>query len=64
MRCLIWMIAEIILNFMGLDDLADYSEFILEKKVPIPEALVIDKSTNNKLEYCHLIIKDYPSIPT
>lgn len=26
----IWLIAEIILNLIGLDDLADYSEFVFE----------------------------------
>ncbi|GAB4527351.1 MAG: hypothetical protein Tsb0014_08030 [Pleurocapsa sp.] len=28
---LIWAISEITLNFIGLDTLADYSEFIFEK---------------------------------
>ncbi len=28
----IWLIAEIILNLIGIDDLADYSEFLLENK--------------------------------
>ncbi|MEM7727079.1 MAG: hypothetical protein AAF208_12010 [Cyanobacteria bacterium P01_A01_bin.45] len=28
----IWLIAEIILNLMGIDDLADYSEFLLGNK--------------------------------
>ncbi len=64
MRCLLWIVAEIILNFIGLDDLADYSEFILERKVPIPEALVIDKSINNELEYFNFILKSFPSLPT
>lgn len=26
----IWLVAEIILNIIGLDDLADYSEFVFE----------------------------------
>lgn len=26
----IWLVAEIILNAIGLDDLADYSEFVFE----------------------------------
>ena len=28
----IWLAAEIVFNFLGIDDLADYSEFLLEKK--------------------------------
>ncbi|MGK7916304.1 MAG: hypothetical protein AB4038_12315 [Prochloraceae cyanobacterium] len=27
----VWLAAEILLNFLGLDDLADYSEFIFER---------------------------------
>ena len=30
-KVVIWLVAEIVLNFVGLDDLADYSEFIFEK---------------------------------
>ena len=25
-----WLVAEIVLNLMGMDDLADYSEFVFE----------------------------------
>lgn len=32
-RIVIWAIAEIILNYAGIDDLADYSEFLFEKPV-------------------------------
>jgi hypothetical protein len=28
---LIWIVAEIFLNFLGLDNLADYSEFVFQK---------------------------------
>ena len=31
LRVSIWLIAEISLNLVGLDDLADYSEFIFER---------------------------------
>ncbi len=31
----VWIAAEIILNLIGLDNLADYSEFIYEKDVPV-----------------------------
>jgi hypothetical protein len=30
-RTMIWLAAEIILNCVGLDDLADYSEFVFER---------------------------------
>ena len=29
----IWLVTEIILNLLGLDNLADYSEFIFEQEV-------------------------------
>jgi hypothetical protein len=31
LKIVIWLVAEIILNISGLDDLADYSEFVFEK---------------------------------
>lgn len=30
-RTAIWLAAEILLNVLGIDDLADYSEFIFER---------------------------------
>lgn len=32
-KILIWLAAEILLSFLGLDDIADYSEFIYEKPI-------------------------------
>lgn len=32
-KIFVWLIAEIILNFVGLDDLADYSEYIFERNL-------------------------------
>ena len=29
----VWLVAEILLNILGLDNIADYSEFIFEKNV-------------------------------
>ena len=29
-KVVIWLAAEILLNFVGIDDLADYSEFVFE----------------------------------
>ena len=34
-KAAIWVATEIILNVLGLDNLADYSEFIFEKEVAI-----------------------------
>lgn len=31
MKVIVWLAAEIILNCVGLDDLADYSEFVFER---------------------------------
>ena len=30
-KIIVWLAAEIILNFVGLDDMADYSEYIFER---------------------------------
>ncbi|MEM9117471.1 MAG: hypothetical protein AAGD09_06265 [Cyanobacteria bacterium P01_F01_bin.56] len=32
-RLLIWLSAEILLSYLGLDDLADYSEFLMSKAI-------------------------------
>lgn len=32
-RIIVWFAAEVILNCVGLDDLADYSEFIFERNI-------------------------------
>ncbi len=37
-QILIWLLAELLLNFIGLDDLADYSEFLFERDVIILKA--------------------------
>ena len=29
-KAVIWLVTEILFNFMGIDDLADYSEFVFE----------------------------------
>jgi len=35
-RLVFWVVAEISLNAIGIDDLADYSEFIFEKRSMVP----------------------------
>ena len=32
-KIVIWLAAEILLSFLGLDDLADYSEFVYERPI-------------------------------
>ena len=32
-RTTLWLATEILLNFLGIDDVADYSEFIFERYV-------------------------------
>lgn len=34
-KATIWLVTEIILNLLGLDNLADYSEFLFEKETAI-----------------------------
>lgn len=31
----VWLTAEVVLSTLGIDDLADYSEFIFEKNIPV-----------------------------
>ncbi len=37
----IWLLAEILLNFLGLDNLADYGEFIFERSVTLPPMISV-----------------------
>lgn len=41
-----WVIAEVILNFIGFDDLADYSEFILHKRVVFSEVTTVESQND------------------
>lgn len=34
-RLLFWIAAEILLNYAGIDDLADYSEFLFERPTTV-----------------------------
>ena len=34
-KTIVWLAAEILLNFLGIDDLADYSEFIFERDIDV-----------------------------
>ena len=46
-RIVVWLVAEIILNFTGIDDLADYSEFILEKRLLSHPVVVSEEYTDD-----------------
>ncbi|NEP14298.1 MAG: hypothetical protein F6K14_29710 [Symploca sp. SIO2C1] len=58
-----WLAAEIILNLLGLDNLADYSEFIFDKEVLIakrnPKITVVvpprDPQSDQSFPYCFTI---------
>ncbi len=34
-KIVIWLTAEILLGFLGLDDLADYGEFVYERPITV-----------------------------
>ena len=38
-KTLIWLVAEILLNFIGMDTLADYSEFVFDKNAIVQLSL-------------------------
>lgn len=40
-KLIIWLALEIILNIIGLDDLADYSEFIFEKDMMTAQYIIV-----------------------
>lgn len=50
-----WLVTEIILNLLGLDNLADYSEFIFEKEMAIaihsPKMTIIVPFRNPHFDY-------------
>ena len=41
-KTVIWLAAEILFNFLGIDDLADYSEFLLENNSDKNPVLLLD----------------------
>lgn len=45
-KAMVWVVAEILLNFIGLDDLADYSEFIFERTAHRPRVAIAEMGTN------------------
>ena len=43
-KLMFWLLAEIVLNFIGVDDLADYSEFVFDKKLMVHLSCVYTNS--------------------
>ncbi len=39
-RMTLWLLVEVSLNLLGLDDLADYSEFIFERNLALPTSQI------------------------
>ncbi|MBE9143161.1 hypothetical protein [Planktothrix mougeotii] len=46
LKLIVWIFTEILLNFLGLDDLADYSEFLFEKTVYKPRVVIAEFGFN------------------
>lgn len=40
-KAVIWLATEILFNFMGIDDLADYSEFVFENNYDKNQVVLI-----------------------
>ena len=52
-KILVWFALEIILTFLGFDDLADYSDFILEtKKIYAEQAYNLSSHLKPNLAFC------------
>ena len=41
-KLFVWLAAEIIFSMLGIDDLADYSEFIFEKDSPVVVSHILE----------------------
>ncbi len=39
-RIIVWLATEILLNLVGLDELADFSEFVFEKNIIVSSRLL------------------------
>lgn len=54
-KATLWLVTEIILNLIGLDSLADYSEFIFEQEVTLatrqPQMTVLAASQRPQFHY-------------
>jgi hypothetical protein len=63
-KAIAWLVVEIVLNLVGLDNLADYSEFIFEKEAAIaklqPQATISLLSTRSQFDLPSLVSTQLP----
>ena len=54
-KATLWIVTEIVLNLLGLDNLADYSEFLFEKEIIStihqPQIVIAASSRNSQFNY-------------
>ena len=41
-RIFFWLLLEAVFNFMGIDELADYSEFLLMPKITVQSDCIVE----------------------
>ncbi len=56
-KIIVWLVVEILLTILGIDDLADYSEFIGEKK----NILVISSGWHSRFAQRELLVQIFRS---
>ncbi len=63
-KAIAWLVVEIVLNVLGLDNLADYSEFIFEKEAAIAtsqsQATIAMLSSRPQFEIPNLVSTQFP----
>ena len=50
-KTLVWLLAEICLNYIGIDDLADYSEFIFDTDVVVSSSQIFAQKEKKLSSY-------------
>lgn len=58
-QVVIWTVSEVALNCVGMDDLADYSEFILDRKQALIEAIA-ESTSFRGVPFSILQCPDFP----
>ncbi len=59
LKVLYWVVAEVLLNLIGFDDIADYSEFILHQRAIYSEVMLVEQSNKT-----HQPVTSVPILPT
>lgn len=63
-KAIAWLVVEIVLNVLGLDNLADYSEFIFETEVAIatlhPQTTIAMLSSQSQFESASRVSTQFP----